>query len=158
MSASTNWDPPSRLCFPSSTAWSLCHQLGSTLSTWDTSTLVILEFSDAINFIGEVSEDNISSGVFRACVSGTLRGNEIRWQQAACVYGSIDEKSRWQLATLDLMGTFGYEGKRIGSGRIRSAHQFHVDSVLRGIFTARRVPLRQRSNRCCYRDSPVETT
>ena len=74
-------------------------------------------------------------------VSGTLRGNEIRWQQAARVYGSIDEKTRWQLATLDFMGTLGYEGKRIGSGRIRSAHQFHVDSVLRGTFTARRIPL-----------------
>ena len=141
MSASTNWDPLSRLCFPSSTTWSLCHQLGSTLNTWDTSTLVILEFSDAIDFIGEVSEDNISSGVFRACVSGTLRGNEIRWQQAARVYGSIDEKTRWQLATFDFIGTLGYEGKRIGSGRIRSAHQCHVDNVFCGTFTARRVPL-----------------
>ena len=78
MTASTNWDPPSRLCFPSSTAWSLCHQLGSTFNTWDTSTLVILEFSDATSFIGEIFEDDISSGILRACVSGTLRGSEIR--------------------------------------------------------------------------------
>ena len=114
---------------------------GIHLITLETSTLVILEFYDATSFIGEISDDDTSLGIFRACVSGILRGSEIRWQQAARVYGGIDIKIRWQLATLDFMGTLGGNGKRIGRGRIRSAPQFHAVGVLRGTFTARRVPL-----------------
>ena len=57
-----------------STAWSLCHQLGSTLNTWNTSTLVILDFYDATNFIGVISDDDTSLSIVRARVNGTLRG------------------------------------------------------------------------------------
>ena len=124
-----------------SSAWSLCHQLGSTLNTWNTSTLVILDFSDATSFIGEISDDDTSLGIFRARVSGTLRGRQIRWRQAARVYRGIDENTRWQLATLDFMGTLADDGRRIQSGRIRSAPQFHAGDVLCGTFKALRVPL-----------------
>ena len=39
------------------------------------------------------------------------------------------------------MGTLGDNGRRIRSGRIRSPPQFHAVDVLRGTFTARRIPL-----------------
>ena len=105
-------------------AWSLCHQLGSTHNTWKSSTLVILEFYDSTSFIGEISDDDTSFGSFRARVSGTLCGRKIRWQQAAYANRSINDYTQWQLATLDFMGTLTNYGNALRVARFATLLSF----------------------------------